>query len=68
MDRERAETYLRLLIEAELRRVAAAPDGRTAEAAGILRAARVANVLTAAGRLGDETAGRTSAAPVAELI
>ena len=58
MDRERAETYLRRLIEAELRRVAAAPDGRAAEAAAIVRAARVANALIAAGRLGGEIAGQ----------
>jgi hypothetical protein len=58
MDRERAEAYLRWLIETELRRVAAASDGRVAEVGSILRAARVANVLTAAGCLGDETAGQ----------
>ena len=58
MDRERAETYLRRLIEAELRRVAAAPDGRAAETYAIVRAARVANVLIAAGRLGEQIAGQ----------
>jgi len=54
MDRERAETYLRLLIEAELRRVAAELPGRAAESVCVVRVLRIANALTAAGCLAED--------------
>ena len=58
MDRERAETFLRLLVEAELRRVTARSEDRAAHAGGIARVIRVARALTAVGALGDEDVGR----------
>jgi len=58
MDRERAETFLRLMVEAELRRVTAEPEDRAAHAGGIARVIRVARALTAVAALGDEDVGR----------
>jgi hypothetical protein len=58
MDRERAETFLRLLVEAELRRVTARPEDRAAHAGGIARVIRVARALTAVGALGELDVGR----------
>jgi len=57
MDRERAETFLRLLAEAELRRVTARPEDRAAHARGIARVIRVARALTAVGALGEQDVG-----------
>jgi hypothetical protein len=58
MDRERAETFLRLLVETELRRAAARPGDRTTVAGCLTRVMRVARVLTAVEALGDELAGQ----------
>ena len=54
MDRERAETYLRLLIEAELRRAAAEYPGTAAEAGCIARVLRIAIAMIAAGCLSED--------------
>jgi hypothetical protein len=54
MDRERAETYLRQLIEAELRRAAAQYPGTAAEAGCIARVLRIATALIAAGCLSED--------------
>lgn len=51
MDRERAQTYLRRQAEAELRQATPRPGGGDVRAAGLLRVAKVARVLTAAGAL-----------------
>ncbi len=58
MDRERAETFLRLLAEAELRRATARPGDRAVVAGCITRVMRVVRVLTVVGALGDELAGQ----------
>jgi hypothetical protein len=58
MDRERAETYLRLLAETELRRATARPGDRAVVAGCITRVMRVVRVLTVVGALGDELAGQ----------
>ena len=58
MDRERAETFLRLLAEAELRRATAQPGDRAVVAGCITRVMRVVRVLTVVGALGDELAGQ----------
>lgn len=58
MDRERAETFLRLLAEAERRRAAARPGDRAVVAGCITRVVRVVRVLTVVGALGDELAGQ----------
>ena len=47
MYRERAETFLRLLAEAELRRATAQPGDRAVVAGGLSRVMRVAGALTA---------------------
>ena len=57
MDRERAETFLRLLAQAEVRRVAAPPGDRAVVAEGIGRVLRVAGALTAVGVFGEEVTG-----------
>lgn len=57
MDRERAAAFLRLLVEAELRRVTAQPGDRAAQAGCIARVMRVARALTAVGAFGEEVAG-----------
>ena len=58
MDRERAETFLRLLAETELRRATARPGDRAVVAGCITRVMRVVRVLTVVGALGDELAGQ----------
>ena len=58
MDRERAETFLRLLAEAELRRVTARPEDHAAHARGIARVIRVARALTAVGAVAEQDVGR----------
>jgi hypothetical protein len=58
MDRERAETFLRLLAETELRRATARPRDRAVVAGCITRVMRVVRVLTIVGALGDELAGQ----------
>jgi hypothetical protein len=58
MDRERAETFLRLLAETELRRATARPGDRAVVAGCITRVMRVVRVLTVVGALGDEVAGQ----------
>jgi hypothetical protein len=57
MDRERAESFLRALAEAELRRAAARPGDRAVVAGCAGRVMRVAGALTAVGAFGDEVAG-----------
>jgi hypothetical protein len=57
MDRERAETFLRLLAEAELHRATARPGDRAAVAGCASRVMRVAGALTAVRVLGDEVTG-----------
>ena len=52
MDRERAETHLRLLAEAELRRVRKTPAGSIPGRWYSARLARVAQALTAVGAVG----------------
>jgi hypothetical protein len=47
MDRERAETFLRLLVEAELRRLTEQPGDLAVQAGCITRVIRVVRVLTA---------------------
>jgi hypothetical protein len=58
MDRERAEAFLRLLVEAELRRLAEQPGDLAVQAGCITRVIRAARVLTAVRSLGDEVAGQ----------
>jgi hypothetical protein len=58
MDRERAETFLRLLVEAELRRLTEQPGDLAVQAGCITRVIRVARVLTAVRALSDEVAGQ----------
>jgi hypothetical protein len=58
MDRERAETFLRLLVEAELRRLTEQPGDLAVQAGCITRVIRVARVLTAVRALGDDVAGQ----------
>jgi hypothetical protein len=58
MDRERAETFLRLLVEAELRRLTEQPGDFAVRAGCITRVIRVARVLTAVRALGDEVIGQ----------
>jgi hypothetical protein len=58
MDRERAETFLRLLVEAELRRLAEQPGDLAAQAGCITRVIQVARALIAVRALGDEVAGQ----------
>jgi hypothetical protein len=57
MYRERAETFLRLLAEAELRRATAQPGDRAVVAGGLSRVMRVAGALTAVQVVGDEVTG-----------
>ena len=57
MDRERAEAFLRLLAEAELRRIMAQPADRAVLAGGISRVMRVAGALTTVGVFGEEVTG-----------
>ena len=57
MHRERAETFLRLLAEAELRRAAAQPGDRAVVAGGLSRVMRVAGALTAVQAFGEEVTG-----------
>ena len=57
MYRERAETFLRLLAEAELRRAAAQPGDRAVVAGGLSRVMRVAGALTAVQAFGEEVTG-----------
>ena len=57
MDRERAEAFLRLLAEAELRRIMARPADRAVLAGGISRVMRVAGALTTVGVFGEEVTG-----------
>lgn len=56
MDRDRAETYLRVLAEAELRRATTRPAGAAARAGHAARVKRVAQVLTVVGALDDGVA------------
>jgi hypothetical protein len=58
MDRERAETFLRLLVEAELRRLTEQPGDLAVQAGCITGVIRVARVLTAVRALGDGVAGQ----------
>ena len=58
MDRERAETFLRLLVEAELRRLAEQPGDLAVKAACITRVIQVARALITVRALGDEVAGQ----------
>ncbi len=58
MDRERAETFLRLLVEAELRRLAEQPGDLAVQAGCITRVIQVARALIAVRALGDEVAGQ----------
>jgi hypothetical protein len=56
VDRERAEVFVRLLAEAELRRAAAQPADRPAVAGSIARVLHVARAREAVGALDDELA------------
>ncbi len=56
MDREYAETYLRLLADAELRRAMTRTWGTSPQGGGAARVKRVGQVLTVAGALDDEVA------------
>jgi hypothetical protein len=58
MDRESAETFLRLLVEAELRRLAEQPGDLAVQAGCITRVIQVARALIAVRALGDELAGQ----------
>src|SRR5579859_3939294 len=58
MDRERAETFLRLLVEAELRRLAEQPADLAVQAGCITRVIQVVRALIAVRALGDELAGQ----------
>ena len=58
MDRERAETFLRLLVEAELRRLAEQPGDLAVQAGCITRVIQVARALIAVRALGEEAAGQ----------
>jgi hypothetical protein len=58
MDRERAEAFLRLLVEAELRQATTRPGVRAVVAGCITRVIRVARVLAAVRALDDELAGQ----------
>jgi hypothetical protein len=57
MHRERAETFLRLLAETELRRAAAQPGDRTVVAGCASRVMRVAGALAAVRAFGEEVTG-----------
>ena len=57
MYRERAETFLRLLAEVELRRATAQPEDRAVVAGCASRVMRVAGALTAVGMFGEEVTG-----------
>ena len=57
MPPERAETFLRLLAEAELRRAIAQPGDRAVVAGGLSRIMRVAGALTAVQVFGEEVTG-----------
>ena len=57
MYRERAETFLRLLAEAELRRATAQPGDRAVVAGCLNRVMRVAGALTAVQAFGEEVTG-----------
>ena len=61
MDRERAETYLRLLAEAELRRAAATPAGRHPGRPMSARFKLVAQALTAVGAVSTEVVAEIQA-------
>ena len=61
MDRERAETHLRLLAEAELRRVTAMPAGSIPDRWYSARLALVAQALTAVGAVGADVADEVQA-------
>ena len=61
MDRERAETHLRLLAEAELRRVMAMPAGSIPDRWYSARLALVAQALTAVGAVGADVADEIQA-------
>jgi hypothetical protein len=61
VDRERAETHLRLLAEAELRRVMTMPAGSIAGRWHPARLALAAQALTAVGAVGADTAGQIQA-------
>ena len=61
MDRERAETHLRLLAEAELRRVTAMPAGSIPDRWYSARLASVAQALTAVGAVGADVADEVQA-------
>jgi hypothetical protein len=56
MNRERAETYLRVLAEAELRRAASQPWGNAQRAGCAARMTRVAQVLALVGALDEGAA------------
>jgi hypothetical protein len=57
MDRERAEAFLRVLAEAELRRATAQPGDRAVVAGCASRVMRVAGALTAVQASGEEVTG-----------
>jgi hypothetical protein len=61
MDRERAETHLRLLAEAELRRVMKTPAGSIHGRRGSARLILAANALTAVGAVGADVADEIQA-------
>jgi hypothetical protein len=61
MNRERAETHLRLLAEAELRRVMAMPVGSIPDRWHSARLASVAQALTAVGAVGADVANEIQA-------
>jgi len=58
MNRERAETYLRLLAESEVRRVTALPDGSAVRLWHAPRVMLAAQALCAAGAIGDDAAAQ----------
>jgi hypothetical protein len=58
MDRERAETYLRVLAEAELRRATSQSGGHAERAGSIARVRRVAQALVLVGALGEGAASQ----------